>query len=204
MAGKIKVIAGEMFSGKSRELARLVERALIADLAVAVVYPAFAARKSERDIVQRMMDLSGRWTLTPIANGQASLIDSQLNDCADVIAVDEVQFFSQDLPEFVKRWRHQGKTVILAGLDLDYEEHPFGCMGPLLCLADEVMKVHAVCTACKRQDAFISHRLTAETDQVVVGEANYTALCIDCYDRLQSTRLEPSPSPKLLKTKLTR
>jgi thymidine kinase len=188
MSGRIKVIAGEMFSGKSRELARLVERALIADWQVAVVYPAFAARSSPRDIVRRMHELPGRWTLHPILDGRSELIDPLLDASVDMIAVDEAQFFTDSLPAYARSWRHQGKTVILAGLDLDYEEHPFGSMGALLCLADEVMKVHAVCTACKNQDAFISHRLTDQAGQVVVGESNYTALCLDCYDKIRVNR----------------
>jgi len=191
VAGKIKVIAGEMFSGKSRELSRLIERALIADLEVAVVYPHFAVRSSPRDIARRMSELIGRWTLHPILDGRSDLINRSIPDTVDVIAIDEAQFFNDDLPAWARRWRHQGKTVVLAGLDMDYEEHPFGCMGQLLCLADEVMKVHAVCTICKQQDAFISHRLTPETDQVVVGDKNYTALCIDCYDRIRMSTTNP-------------
>lgn len=184
MAGKILVITGEMFSGKSRELARLIERALIADLEVAVLYPEFSSRNSPRDMNRRLADLSGPWTLYPIPEGQAHRISSVLSPSVDMIAIDEAQFFSEDLPTYVRQWRHQGKSVVIAGLDLDYEEHPFGCMGALLCLADEVMKVHAVCTACKKADAFISYRLTPETRQVLVGDSNYTALCVDCYDRI--------------------
>jgi len=185
VAGRIKVITGEMFSGKSRELARLVERALIADQEVSIVYPSFAARISRRDIVQRMADIPGRWSLHPILDGRADLIHRAIPSSAHMIAIDEAQFFNNDLPPWVQRWRHWGKTVVIAGLDLDYEERPFGCMGRLLCLADEVIKVHAVCTRCKKQDAFISHRLTAQTEQVLVGDTNYTALCIDCYDEVR-------------------
>ena len=174
-----------MFSGKSRELARLVERALIADLKVAVVYPAFASRSSPRDMVGRMADLPGDWTLHPILDGRSDLIAPLLADSVDMVAVDEAQFFDEQLPVWARRWRHQGKMVVLAGLDIDYAEHPFGCMGHLLCLADDVVKLHAVCTACKKNDAFISHRLTTQTSQVVVGDTNYTALCVDCYDRIR-------------------
>lgn len=184
MAGNIKVITGEMFSGKSKELSRLIERALIADLTIDVFYPVFSARDSSRDIIQRVAELRGSLVVTGVPEGNAQELAHRINPMADVVAIDEAQFFTNDLVQVVKHLRHEGKRVLIAGLDLDYQENPFGCMGALMCIADDVMKVHAVCTACKKSDAFISHRLTAESDQVVVGESNYTALCVECYDRI--------------------
>lgn len=190
MAGNIKVITGEMFSGKSKELSRLIERALIADLTVDVFYPVFSSRDSSRDIESRVAELSGQLVVVGVTEGRSSEILTLMNPLADVIAIDEAQFFTQDLVLVVKQLRHQGKRILIAGLDLDYQEQPFGCMGALMCLADDVMKVHAVCTSCKKSDAFISHRLTSEADQVVVGERNYTALCVECYDRIMRVKRE--------------
>lgn len=190
MAGNIKVITGEMFSGKSKELSRLIERALIADLTVDVFYPVFSSRDSSRDIENRVGELSGELVVVGVTEGRSSEILELMNPLADVIAIDEAQFFTEDLVAVVKRLRHQGKRILIAGLDLDYQEQPFGCMGALMCLADDVMKVHAVCTSCKKSDAFISHRLSNEADQVVVGERNYTALCVECYDRIMQAKRE--------------
>ncbi|MCY0880983.1 MAG: hypothetical protein OWS74_03225, partial [Firmicutes bacterium] len=81
--------------------------------------------------------------------------------------------------------RHAGKTVFIAGLDLDFQENVFDAMGEMMGLADDVMKLHAVCTHCRRADAVISYRLSPEDERIVVGEDNYTALCLDCYDKHQ-------------------
>jgi thymidine kinase len=181
MAGYIRVIAGEMFSGKSTELARLVERSLIAGLPVQVLVPAFSHRGSPRDVEQRIGAMAGEWTITPVPDGRTDQLARLIDPHALVIAVDEAQFFDQGLIEYCRAWRAEGRHVIVAGLDMDYREQPFGPMGELMCLANEVMKVHAVCTRCRQQDAFISYRLSDESAQVVVGEHNYTALCCDCY-----------------------
>lgn len=181
MAGFIKVIAGEMFSGKSTELARLVERALIAGLSVQVLVPEFSHRGSQRDVDERLARLAGRWSIVPVPDGAAARLDELVDRDALVVAVDEAQFFDRHLVNHCRRWRAEGRQVLVAGLDMDYREQPFGAMGELMCIANDVVKVHAVCTRCRQADAFISHRLSAESAQVVVGEHNYTALCGDCY-----------------------
>ncbi|PSR33864.1 MAG: thymidine kinase [Sulfobacillus thermosulfidooxidans] len=183
MAGYIKVITGGMFSGKSQELTRLIERALIAELSVEIFYPRVAERVSVRDIRTRLDKKRHAVTFHEIETTQFASIGSW--DSADVIAVDEAQFFSPQIVEAVKRWRHHGKTVYIAGLDMDYQENPFGSMGALMCLSDDVVKLHAVCTQCKQHPAMISYRLTQDAEQIVVGESNYTALCLQCYDRVQ-------------------
>ncbi len=181
MAGFIKVIAGEMFSGKSTELARLVERALIAGLSVQVLVPEFSHRGSQRDVDERLARLAGRWSIVPVPDGAAARLDELVDRDALVVAVYEAQFFDRHLVNHCRRWRAEGRQVLVAGLDMDYREQPFGAMGELMCIANDVVKVHAVCTRCRQADAFISHRLSAESAQVVVGEHNYTALCGDCY-----------------------
>jgi thymidine kinase len=195
MAGYIKVIAGEMFSGKSTELARLIERALIAGLCVQVLVPAFAHRGSSRDVERRLEGLPGRYRITPVPGGRTETLPDLLDPRALVMAVDEAQFFDQGLVEYCLRWRREGRHVLIAGLDMDFRERPFGSMGTLMCIANDVTKVHAVCTRCRQQDAYISHRLTREVNQVVVGESNYTALCVDCYQAVRGEQAEEASSP---------
>lgn len=185
MAGYVKVITGGMFSGKSQELARLIERAVIADLSVHVFYPRVAERQSVRDIRARLDGRRHVVRFHEMNEKQFEPVSAYFNAPSSVIAVDEAQFFSPQIVEVVKHWRHSGKTVYVAGLDMDYQENPFGSMGALMCLADEVVKLHAVCTDCKQHPAMISYRLTEDSAQIVVGESNYTALCLECYDRAQ-------------------
>jgi thymidine kinase len=181
-----------MFSGKSTELARLIERSLIAGLTVQVLVPSFAPRGSSRDLERRLDGMQGTWRITPVPQADTAHLDGLVDRQAMVIAVDEAQFFDFRLVDYCRRWRAEGRHVLIAGLDMDYREQPFGPMGQLMCIANDVMKVHAVCTRCRQSDAFISFRLTEEAQQVVVGEHNYTALCGDCYQAESQTARNPS------------
>jgi thymidine kinase len=173
-----------MFSGKSQELMRLIERAVIADLRVQVFYPRVALRQSVRDIKTRLEFCRGHVNFTEMCENAFEHAERFHTEPAEIIAVDETQFFSYGIVELVRYWRHQGKTIYVAGLDMDYQENPFGAMGDLMCLADEVVKLHAVCTRCKKEPAMISYRLSRDAAQIVVGESNYTALCLECYDHM--------------------
>ena len=182
-AGTLHVICGEMFSGKSQELSRLIERESLAEHHTLVILPTHANRHSPRDISRRIPPLPYvtvvevsepvNWSTIPI-------------DQIDTIAIDEAQFFGPDLVMIVKEWRRAGKHIIIAGLDLDIYERPFGSMGDFLCLANTITKLHAVCGDCKRQDAAISYRLSEETAQIVVGDRQYVPLCYACYSRRKS------------------
>ncbi|MCY0879734.1 MAG: thymidine kinase [Firmicutes bacterium] len=180
MAGLVKVITGEMFSGKSRELARLVRESLSMGFRAQVFYPAHAVRGSWRDIDQRLSGVDGHLSLHPVPDGQAQYIAAWVRSETDVVAIDEGQFFSDDIVGVVRGLRRQGKLVLIGGLDQDYLENPFGRMGDLMCLANEVVKVHAFCAACGQADAAVSHRVARESGQVWVGD-DYLPLCEDCY-----------------------
>lgn len=188
MAGTITVITGGMFSGKSEQLIRYVEQAITAGYATVIFYPHMANRQSERDIQRRIVN-------TSLSHVPVFAVDTQglgFHDIvqqhqADVIAIDETQFFSRHIVDVVRAWRHQGRHVAIAGLDMDSNENPFGPMGDLLCLADNIMKLHAQCSLC-HNPAMISYRLNDSREQVMVGERNYTALCLECYDQLSSHR----------------
>jgi thymidine kinase len=180
VTGSIHVVCGEMYSGKSQELARLIERATIADRRVMIFYPTLSERDSTRDIVSRLQHLK-TVAICPVDYD----VDWSRVDIArfDTIALDEAQFFSHAVVDAVKAWRQAGKTVIISGLDLDVREQPFGPMGDLLCLANTIAKLHAVCVDCKGQESAISYRITDQDEQIVVGESEYIPLCFDCYYR---------------------
>lgn len=181
MAGLVKVITGEMFSGKSQELARLIWESLQQGLEVQVFYPASSSRGSNRDIAQRLTTDHPRLFVQAVPDASASWLLQSVRASVDMIAIDEAQFFSHDVVDVVKRLRREGKLILIGGLDQDYLGNPFGPMGNLMCIANDVVKFHAFCASCQRADAFISHRLSREGGQVVIGESNYVPLCEDCY-----------------------
>ena len=111
----------------------------------------------------------------PVENSVEILI--RLKDSTRVVAIDEVQFFDEGIITVVSKLAARGYRVICAGLDLDYRAQPFGPMGTLLALADEVMKIHAICTICGAP-ATRSQRLSANKNQVLLGETDaYEARC---------------------------
>lgn len=181
MAGLVKVITGEMFSGKSQELARLIRESLQQGMRVQVFYPRSASRGSDRDIEHRLPAWHPQLSTHAVPDGSARWMQTTVLPNTSVVAIDEAQFFSPDIVDVVKGFRRQGKLVLVGGLDQDYLENPFGRMGDLMCIANDVVKFHAFCARCQHADAFISHRVSSEVGQVVIGETNYIPLCEDCY-----------------------
>jgi thymidine kinase len=173
--GRLEVIVGPMFSGKTSELQRRVRRARIAKLDVAVVKP---------DIDTRYLGVTAHTGATeaavilPADLSNAVGRTVQLSD-ADLVAFDEAQFFSSHLVDLVESLINDGCDVVVAGLDLDSHGRPFGSLPALLALADHVDKLSAVCTRCG-EDATRSQRLTTTVDQVEVGNS-YEARCRDCW-----------------------
>lgn len=143
--GRLEVIVGPMFSGKSDELIRLIRRVQIARQPVQVFSHALDVRYG-RDQV-RSHD-GGSLAAVPVA-GSADL-EGRLDPAAAVIAVDEVQFMDPGIARVADRLVERGLRVILAGLDLDFRGEPFGPMGELLARADVIHKLEAVCVVCGR------------------------------------------------------
>ena len=108
---------------------------------------------------------------------------------ADVVAIDEVQFLGDDAGSILSAFDtllDEGKTIVCAGLDMDYEAHPFEIVKEIMAVADYVEKHHAVCAHCG-SDAWVSHRTTKESDRVVIGATEkYEPLCRACYKRLKN------------------
>lgn len=174
--GRIEVICGSMFSGKTEELIRRMKRAIFARQKVEIFKPALDTRYNEEDIVSHE---GNSINSTPIDSSSSILLMAQ--DC-DVVGIDEAQFFDPHIVDVCNQLANQGVRVIVAGLDLDFKGEPFGPMPHLLAIADEVSKVHAICVRCGAL-AYVSHRLVNEERQVLLGEKmEYEPLCRHCYN----------------------
>lgn len=173
--GRIEVICGSMFSGKTEELIRRMKRAKFARQNVEIFKPAIDVRYSEEDVVSHE---GNAISSTPIDSSASILL---MSAGVDVVGIDEAQFFDEHIVEVCNELANQGTRVIVAGLDLDFKGLPFGPMPALLAIADEVTKVHAICVRCGSL-AYVSHRLVSNDKQVLLGETQeYEPLCRECY-----------------------
>ena len=176
-AGWIEVITGPMFSGKSEELIRLLRRAAIARQRVEVFKPALDDRYSEGDIVSH-----SQWRVPCRLVERAEEIRTRLDPRTEVVGIDEAQFFDDALPAVCGHLANLGKRVIVAGLDMDYRGVPFGPLPELLAVAEEVHKIHAICTSCGAPAAY-TQRLIESDERVVVGASGvYEARCRRCHE----------------------
>lgn len=151
--GRIEVIAGCMFSGKSEELIRRLKRAQIARQKVQVFKPSIDTRYSEIEVVSHNGE-----KITGIPVKDSAELYSLIDKNADVIGIDEAQFFDDGIVKVANKLADEGFRVILAGLDMDFRREPFGPMPNLLAIADDVQKLHAICTICG-EDAMYTQRL---------------------------------------------
>ena len=173
--GRIEVVCGSMFSGKTEELIRRMKRAKFAKQNVEIFKPAIDVRYSEEDVVSHE---GNAISSTPIDSSASILL---MSAGVDVVGIDETQFFDEHIVEVCNQLANQGTRVIIAGLDLDFKGQPFGPMPALLAIADEVTKVHAICVRCGSL-AYVSHRLVSNDKQVLLGETQeYEPLCRECY-----------------------
>lgn len=182
--GRIEVVCGSMFSGKTEELIRRLKRAKFARQKVEIFKPALDTRYSEVEVVSHD---SNHIISTPIETSASILLLA--NDC-DVVGIDEAQFFDNELVDVCNELARRGIRVIVAGLDMDFRCQPFGPMPALMAVADEVTKVHAICVKCGNL-AYVSHRLVSGDKQVLLGEKmEYEPLCRECYYEAMSKQQE--------------
>ena len=175
--GRIEVVCGSMFSGKTEELIRRMKRAKFAKQKVEIFKPSLDTRYSEEDVVSHDKNTIRS---TPIDSSRAILL---LASDIDVVGIDEAQFFDEGLVEVCNQLANNGVRVIVAGLDMDYKGIPFGPIPALCAIADEVTKVHAICVKCGAL-AYVSHRLIHNNKRVLLGEKDeYEPLCRECYQR---------------------
>ena len=173
--GRIEVVCGSMFSGKTEELIRRVKRAVFARQRVEIFKPSIDTRYSEEEVVSHDRN-SIRSTMVD-TSASILLLASDI----DVVGIDEAQFLDDGLPAVCNELANRGIRVIVAGLDMDFKGLPFGPMPALCAIADDVTKVHAICMRCGSL-AYVSHRLVNEDKRVLLGEkAQYEPLCRECY-----------------------
>lgn len=176
VSGRIEVVTGGMFSGKSEELVRRLRRAVIGRLRVQVFKPLTDTRHPREVLVTR----DNRHLAAVTVKDTAELRTTLEND-VQVVGVDEAQFFDEGLVELASELADSGVRVILAGLDQDYLRRPFGPMPAIMALAEHVDKMHAVCVQCGGT-AHYSQRIAGGDEQVQVGDTTlYEARCRDCY-----------------------
>lgn len=176
-SGRIEVISGGMFSGKSEELVRRLRRALIARQRVQVFQPADDTRGSERLIVTR-----DQRQLEAISVGSSEELHQRLSVGVEVVGVDEAQFFDRSLVQLAMDMADLGVRMIIAGLDQDFSRQPFGPMPDLLAVAEYVDKMHAVCVRCG-SPAHYSQRTAGGSEQRQVGDVeSYEARCRQCFE----------------------
>ena len=174
--GWIEVICGSMFSGKTEELIRRLNRARIANLKVEIYKPAIDKRYHDTEVVSHNSNVVAS---TPVPSSLNILLMSQ---DADVVGIDEAQFFDAEVVYVCETLAQRGVRVIVAGLDMDYLGKPFGPMPALMAIAEYVTKVNAICMVCGDL-ATHSFRKVSDNSQVMLGEKDtYEARCRYCFN----------------------
>ena len=173
--GWIEVITGCMFSGKTEELICRLKRAQIAKQSVKIFKPRIDERYSKNSIVSH-----NEQSLPSILIDDIIEILDHAND-AQVIGIDEAQFFNESIVHICNLLASRGKRVIVAGLDQDYTGKPFEPMPQLLAIAEYITKQLAICVVCGNP-ADKTQRKTTNSERVVVGAADiYEARCRRCH-----------------------
>ncbi|MBM4372412.1 MAG: thymidine kinase, partial [Deltaproteobacteria bacterium] len=182
--GHIEVICGPMFSGKSEELIRRLRRVQLANQRLQIFKPVLDDRYDRTQIVSH----SDMKIPAEVVRSAAEILE-RLDERADVVGIDEAQFFDAGIVPLCQRLANMGKRVIVAGLDQDWRGEPFDPMPQLMAVAEYVTKTLAVCVRCGAP-ASRSQRLAPSPERVQVGAAGmYEARCRHCY--------EPEVPPRL-------
>jgi thymidine kinase len=195
-SGRIEVICGSMFCGKTEELLRRIRRAVIAKQHVQVFKHSLDDRY---DGVQKVTSHSGQHTEAQHVSSASEILNLIAPETT-VIAIDEVQFFDAEIINVVQELANRDIRVIVAGLDMDFRGEPFGAMPQLLCAAEEVTKLHAICVICG-EEASLTQRLVngqpARYDDPIIlvgAQESYEARCRKDHVVL---RTEANPAPSL-------
>ena len=175
-SGWIEVICGSMFSGKTEELIRRLNRAKIANQKVQIFKPSQDTRYAEDAVVSH-----DDKAISSLAISNSTDIYNHVNE-VNVVGIDEAQFFDAELTTVCQKLAIKGIRVVVAGLDMDFRGVPFGPIPNLLAVAEYITKVHAICPHCGSL-ATHSYRLSTEKETVVLGEKDkYEPRCRICYE----------------------
>ena len=205
--GYLEVVTGSMFSGKTEELMRRLKRAELAKKRVLTIKHQIDNRKNY-SCIGSISSHDGRERVAFPINSENESIDKIIElsrKKVDVIGIDEIQFFPRRIIDIVLTLMDDGKRIVVSGLDLDFRGEPFTLMPTLLCLADEVLKLKAICVKCGN-DAHYTQRLIngkpARYDDpvILVGAQDfYEARCRDCFVIEKSEPLTFDKIPEALK-----
>ena len=181
---RFELITGPMSCGKTEELLRRIRRAVIANKRIKVFSPLVDTRVLADCIESR----TGARTDAKKIRRAIEILD-YVRDEDQVIAIDELQFFDEDIIYVIRTLMSRGKKVIGAGLELDFKEEPFGCMPQLMCYADKIDKLSAICMKCGNEHGVRTQRLIdglpvdINSPLIMIGgDETYEARCIDCYE----------------------
>jgi thymidine kinase len=176
IAGSIEIVCGSMFSGKTEELINRINGVLAAKQSIKVFKPNVDTRYATNKVVSHN-NLSVE--AIPVEKADEIL---QFSKEAEIVAIDEVQFFDESIISVCKQLAKDNKRVIAAGLDMDYQGQPFGPVPQLLAIADHITKLHTICAECGNLANF-TYRKGNEEALIILGENDkYAALCRNCYN----------------------
>lgn len=188
LRGDVTVITGPMRSGKSEDLIRRIKRHRIANRNIIVFKPDKDSRFCEGKASGRD---GGRADCVIVPSEDPSYMLSFIkrdkkgkSENVDVVAIDEAQFFkSSTLKDVVSEMADSGIKVIISGLDTTSDREPFGEMGSLMAIADNVIKLKAVCEVCRDEDSLFTFADFKKKEVIEVGDEGYLSLCRDCYNK---------------------
>ena len=184
--GKIDVIFGPMFSGKSTELQRKMKRYLIAEKKCLIINYAKDNRYSNENVVST----HDKQTMKASKFNKLSDADD-IVESYEIIGIDEGQFFD-DLVEKAEEWANMGKVVIIAALDATFQRKPFNRVCELVAIAENVKKLHSVCNICKKKGSF-TQRVSGDSQIELVGGVDiYKSVCRKCYYADEITKQLPN------------
>lgn len=199
LKGRLEVVCGSMFSGKTEELLRRLKRAEFAKQNVLTIKHSIDKRKNM--CATSVVSHQGRERNAFIVGGSDDNIEKILDlahQNIDVVGIDEIQFFPVKIIDVICKLVEDGKRVIVAGLDLDFKGEPFGIVPVLMAFADEVLKFKAICVVCGK-DAHHTQRIingqpAKYSDPIILvgAEECYEARCRDCFKIDQMARLVPT------------
>lgn len=178
--GKVTVICGPMFSEKSLRLISMIQKALNGGRKVQAFRPDVPGRPTLPGDDSRIVSRFGASYPATTISSFDGFFEHVLDPATRMAAFTEGQFFGADIVPTVRELRRRGVDVVVEGLDLDAFEQPFGHMPELMALAQEVIKVTAVCADCG-EEAYASYRLSGEQEQIKVGDSEYVPLCYRHY-----------------------